>query len=102
MIRKIFKKISRGEEILGTKKKGSLGTTVPCTMVHGTLYYGTPPVPRYRVTPNYARIVKPFYEVIYDMEFFREFLSKSHRIFFLDQFFIASSVKKSALMIFQY
>ena len=68
---------------------------VPCTMVH-------PPVPWYRVTPNYARIVKPFYEVIYDMEFFREFLSKSHRIFFLDQFFIASSVKKTALMIFQY
>ena len=81
-------------------------------MYHGTgypvlwytpLYHGTGyPVPWYRVTPNYARIVKPFYEVIYDMEFFREFLSKSHRIFFLDQFFIASSIKKTALMIFQY
>eukprot|EP00493_Phyllostaurus_siculus_P024481 UN24821 len=34
------------------------------------------PVPWYRVRPNYARIVKPFYEVIYDMGFFREFCQK--------------------------
>ena len=47
---------------------------VPCTMV---LYHGTGyPVPWYRATLNYARIIKPFYEVIYDMGFFREFSSK--------------------------
>ena len=74
------------------------GTGYPVRWYRG-VYHGTgTPVPWYRVTLNYAKIIKPFCELIYDDRitlYIRPKVKKN----FLSQFLVADSVRNCVLMI---